>query len=87
MVLSVAMAGRTKRTSLYADLDLLRTSFEAQDSEKSGYIGYSELTKLACEMQGFEESMVPELMERLDRDKDGKVRLWGCGSLIGANWA
>lgn len=63
----------TKRASFYADLDLLRSQFDSLDPKNSGYIGYSELTTLVKSMQGFEESMVPELMERLDRDKDGKV--------------
>lgn len=63
----------TKRASFYADLDLLRSQFDSLDPKNSGYIGYGELTTLVKSMQGFEESMVPELMERLDRDKDGKV--------------
>ena len=68
------MAGSApKRASFYADLDLLRTHFEALDPGKSGYIGPDELKNLAREIQGFEESMVSELMEKLDRDKDGKV--------------
>lgn len=67
------MSGRTKRASFYADLDLLRSHFEALDPQKSGYIGYKELAKLVQDIQGVEESMVPELMEKLDRDRDGKV--------------
>ena len=69
------MSRSAKRASFYADLDLLRSQFDALDPLKSGYIGYSELTKLVQSMQGFEESMVPELMTQLDRDKDGKVRV------------
>ena len=67
------MSGSAKRASFYADLDLLRGQFDALDPRKSGYIGYNELTKLVQSMHGFEESMVPELMTELDRDKDGKV--------------
>lgn len=67
------MAGIVKRPSFRADLDLLRTHFNALDPEKSGYIGYDELARLVKDMQGVEESMVPDLMEKLDRDKDGKV--------------
>jgi len=69
------MSRSAKRASFCADLDLLRSQFDALDPRKSGYIGYSELTKLVQSMQGFEESMVPELMTQLDRDKDGKVRV------------
>ena len=68
-----AMASHPKRASFYADLDLLQTHFEALDKQTTGYIGYSELTQLVRDMPTFEDSMVPELMERLDRDKDGRV--------------
>ncbi len=68
------MAGsKPKRASFYADLDHLRTHFDALDSENCGYIGYEQLKTLAKEIQGFDDSMVSELMEKLDRDKDGKV--------------
>ena len=73
------MAFNPKRASFYADLDLLRTHFEALDRQKTGYIGYGELTQLVRDMPTFEESMVPELMERLDRDKDGRVSEPGRG--------
>ena len=67
------MAASSRRKSFYADLDRLKHHFDALDPQKSGYIGYAELTQLVQSMRGQEESVVPELMERLDRDKDGKV--------------
>jgi Ca2+-binding EF-hand superfamily protein/chromosome segregation ATPase len=47
--------------------------FSSLDPDNTGYIGYQELTALAQSESGMDESMVPELLERLDRDKDGKV--------------
>ena len=79
----LAMANR--RASFYADLDLLRSQFDSLDPQNTGYIGYSELTTLVKSMQGFEESMVPDLMDRLDRDKDGKVirqHVFGCTVIV-----
>ena len=67
------MAASSRRKSFYADLDRLKHHFDALDPQKSGYIGYAELTQLVQSMRGQEESVVPELMKRLDRDKDGKV--------------
>lgn len=62
-----------KRRSFYADLDQLRKCFDNVDHEKSGFIGYNELTKLVQSMPDTGDSVVPELMEKLDRDRDGKV--------------
>lgn len=70
----MAASSRGKRRSFYADLDHLRGLFENLDSEKTGFIGYNELTKLVQSMPNTEDSVVPELMDKLDRDKDGKVR-------------
>lgn len=70
---TMAMAASGKRRSFYADLDRLRQHFDSLDAEQSGHIGFKELTKLVESMPGVEESAVPELMDRLDRDKDGKV--------------
>ncbi len=83
------MAGsKPKRSSFYADLDHLRTHFDALDTERCGFIGYAQLQTLAQQIQGFDESMVSELMEKLDRDRDGKVRsrcrvLAACGLPLG----
>ena len=63
----------SKRSSLYADLENLRTQFSSLDPTNTGYIGYEELKTLAQSESGLDEAMVPELLERLDRDKDGKV--------------
>ena len=67
------MALSGKRCSFYNDLDSLRCCFDDLDPGRSGYIGYEELTKLVKNMPNTEDSVVPELMEKLDRDKDGKV--------------
>ena len=64
----------SKRRSFYTDLDHLQKCFDLVDCEKSGFIGYGELTKLVENLPDTESSVVPELMEKLDRDKDGKVR-------------
>lgn len=64
-----------KRRSFYTDLDHLRKCFDNVDHDRSGFIGYNELTKLVQIMPDAEDSVVPELMDKLDRDKDGKVRL------------
>lgn len=72
------MARSSKRGSFYADLERLRNTFSSLDPENTGYIGYDELIKLAQTESGMDESMVPELLERLDRDKDGKVRIATC---------
>lgn len=63
----------SKRGSLYADLEHLRTQFSSLDPESTGYIGYEELMRLVTSETNMDESAVPELLERLDRDKDGRV--------------
>ena len=68
------MATGGKRRSFNADLDHMRNLFDSVDSSKTGYIGFKELCLLVCSIPGIEEETVPELMENLDRDKDGKVR-------------
>ena len=70
---AMARSSSGKRGSLYADLERLRMHFSSLDPDNTGYIGYQELTALAQSESGMDESMVPELLERLDRDKDGKV--------------
>ena len=67
------MAANSKRASFLADLDRLRSVFETVDTEGLGYIRENELRQLARSVPGLAESMTPELMEKLDRDKDGKV--------------
>ena len=74
------MAAGGKRRSFYADLDHMRSLFNSVDTSKTGYIGFAKLCVLVRSIPGIEEAAVPELMERLDRDKDGKVRemlVWG----------
>ncbi len=68
-----AMATSGKRRSFSADLDQLRTCFRELDAEDTGYIGYEQLRKLVQSLPDTEESVVPDLWEKLDRDKDGKV--------------
>lgn len=75
------MAANSKRASFLADLDRLRSVFETVDTEGLGYIRENELRRLARSVPGLAESTTPELMEKLDRDKDGKV---GGESRIGA---
>lgn len=64
-----------KRRSFNTDLDHLRKCFSDVDHLKSGFIGLEELTKLVNSMPDSRDSVVAELMETLDRDKDGKVSL------------
>ncbi len=71
--MAMAQAASGKRRSFYADLDRLRSHFDSLDQDRTGYIGYSELQQLVQKMSGIEEAVLPELMEKLDRDKDGKV--------------
>lgn len=63
----------SKRGSLYADLEHLRTQFSSLDPESTGYIGYEQLMRLVKSETNMDESAVPELLEKLDRDKDGRV--------------
>ena len=65
----------SKRSSLYADLDHLRTMFASVDPANTGYIGFQELKSLAQSGTGMDETMVAVVLEKLDRDKDGKVSL------------
>lgn len=62
-----------KRRSFNTDLDHLRECFNEVDHLKSGFIGLEELTKLVNSMPDTGDSVVADLMEKLDRDKDGKV--------------
>ena len=72
---AMARSSSSKRGSIYADLERLRMHFSSLDPDNTGYIGYQELTVLARSESGMDESMVPELLEKLDRDKDGKVSI------------
>lgn len=63
-----------KRRSFYTDLDHLRKCFDEVDRQKNGFIGLQELTELVNSMPNSRDSVVVELMDKLDRDKDGKVR-------------
>ena len=65
----------SKRCSLYTDLDHLRTMFASVDPANTGYIGYQELRSLAQSGAGMDEAMVAVVLQKLDRDKDGKVSL------------
>ena len=62
-----------KRRSFYADLDHLRKCFDEVDHDRSGFIGYKGLTELVERMPNTGESVVSELLQKLDRDNDGKV--------------
>ncbi|CAI8052343.1 Calcium-dependent protein kinase 3 [Geodia barretti] len=63
----------SKRCSLYTDLDHLRTMFASVDPANTGYIGYQELRSLAQSGAGMDEAMVAVVLQKLDRDKDGKI--------------
>jgi len=71
--MAMAQATSGKRRSFYANLDKLKSHFDSLDHERTGYIGYSELKQLVQKVSDLEEAVLPELMEKLDRDKDGKV--------------
>jgi Ca2+-binding EF-hand superfamily protein len=64
-----------KRRSFNTDLEHLRKCFDNVDHQRGGFIGLEGLTKLVDSMPDTGDSVVTELMEKLDRDKDGKVRL------------
>ena len=68
------MADEKRRSSLYLDLKELRERFEEVDKDNKGYIDYGGLEQMIAGMEGFNSSMAGELMDSLDRDKDGKVR-------------
>lgn len=62
-----------KRSSFLLDLRDLRTSFDAVDTERRGYIDFDGLKLMIEDMEGLDHSMAHELMDSLDRNKDGKV--------------
>ena len=70
---SSSSSSSSKRGSLYADLEHLRAQFTSLDPDNTGFIGYEELVTLAQSESGLDEAMVPELLEKLDRDRDGRV--------------
>ena len=69
------MAGEKRPSSLYMDLKELRKRFDEVDKTMIGYIDYDGLKQMIAGMDGFDNSMAMELMNSLDRDKDGKVNL------------
>ena len=69
------MAGEKRPSSLYMDLKELRKRFDEVDKTMIGYIDYDGLQQMIAGMDGFDNSMAMELMNSLDRDKDGKVNL------------
>ncbi len=71
--MAMAQATSGKRRSFYADLDHLKSHFDSIDHSQTGYIGYNELKQLARKMSGIKEADLPQLMNKLDRDEDGKV--------------
>ena len=73
------MARSSKRGTFFADLEHLKNTFSALDRERKGYIGHAEVAMLAKTECGMDETVIPELLERLDSDKDGKVK---CVTLV-----
>ena len=69
----MASSNGSKRSSLHADLNHLRATFASVDPENTGYIGVQELRSLAQTSTGVDETTVALVLEKLDRDKDGKV--------------
>ena len=69
------MASEKRPSSLYMDLKELRKRFDEVDKTMIGYINYDGLQQMIAGMDGFDNSMAMELMNSLDRDKDGKVNL------------
>ena len=69
------MASEKRPSSLYMDLKELRRRFDEVDKTMIGYIDYDGLQQMIAGMDGFDNSMAMELMNSLDRDKDGKVNL------------
>lgn len=67
------MASEKRPSSLYMDLKELRRRFDEVDKTMIGYIDYDGLQQMIAGMDGFDNSMAMELMNSLDRDKDGKV--------------
>ena len=55
------------------DLKELRNRFDEVDIDGKGYIDYRGLQEMISGMEGFNSSALQELMDTLDRDRDGKV--------------
>ena len=68
------MARSSKRGTFLTDLQHLKDTFSTLDREHKGYIGRAEVALLAKTECGMDETVIPELLERLDSDKDGKVK-------------
>ena len=66
------MTDKKRPSSLYLDLKELRERFEEVDKEKKGYIDYNGLQQMISNME-FDPALTRQLMDNLDRDKDGKV--------------
>ena len=66
------MTDKKRPSSLYLDLKELRERFEEVDKEKKGYIDYNGLQQMISNMD-FDPALTRQLMDNLDRDKDGKV--------------
>ena len=64
-----------KRSSFLLDLRDLHNGFDAVDTEGKGYIDFDGLQLMIAGMKGLDGSMAQELMDSLDRNKDGKVTL------------
>ena len=67
------MAASGRRHSFTGDLDQLRTCFKELDARETGHINYEQLRRLVESLPNMEESVVPDLWEKLDKDGDGKV--------------
>lgn len=67
------MASEKRPSSFYLDLKNLRERFEEVDKDGKGFIDYEELQVMIASMEEFDPAMARELMDYLDRDKDGKV--------------
>lgn len=67
------MSVEKRPSSLYLDLKSLGELFREVDKEEKGYIEFEGLQEMISNMNEFDPSMAKELMEKLDRDRDGKV--------------
>ena len=67
------MSAEKRPSSLYLDLKNLRELFQEVDKDEKGYIDFDGLQEMISNMEEFDPNMAKELMEKLDRDKDGKV--------------
>lgn len=72
--LSTEMTTEKRPSSLYFDLISLRERFDEVDRDGKGFIDYKGLQTMIENMEEFDPGMARELMDTLDRDKDGKVR-------------